>query len=266
MTTIDCGSYEAAINTLCDLFSITKEQIETFFENFGGSIETEHNLYTEFCNNLGTPSAISSITFYHGSRLPARLKGDASPFTDRGILPLNEVSDEILDFAYTLCKDKITLPRWQDFKNILMTDMTISYRLQNDTGPFACLVSDHLLSGDHPHGAYADEGSDFIDDLSRIIQKDLEIEDFYTTYCDNTIPVIIKFTVSKNLERYGAIKDTVSYAWRSFLKIDHSTLYATYSGEGNAVPATDILEVIFLPAAKPCGVIQAFSNRSAPVS
>jgi hypothetical protein len=237
---LDCESPESAISSLAALTGVSSESIlercrKWRFHNFkrfglrrgiNGFDVAREELWRRVIQSETRPLP-TSVCWFHASRV--------LPSTDfsEGLLPLNRMVDRLTESI-----EKAGIRRSRDHEGRYVSSHEHEQKIEHGSqswGPDASLVKDATFDPAQNHFFRAPEA---------VVDLGFDLDAFIAV----TVPCIVKFRSSADISEH-LVDHALYYAylstWGQRAGIDCSW---AWSGEGNLVPAEDILSVEFLDA------------------
>ena len=182
--------------------------------------------------------------YFHGTRAL-----DSDAFRRRGILPLDQMVEELWATLREFAGDEMTDEHWATFRSVVEQGAGghdgFLYRLKTGGrthfGPFGLLVREIFLdpqaTGSHDYLGCPE----IVQDIARCYRV-AHVTDLEQRFCDTARPCIVNFRSSQL--RRGAINAALWFAYTK-LRDDEITGNANWAfdGEGEPVPAEDVLDV-----------------------
>ncbi len=169
-------------------------------------------------------------------------------FGERGLLPLDEVLDEIWRTLHQLVAEDLDASEWKEFREWLESDGGAHdgslYRLKTGAavhfGPHGVFAKAVLLSPPPPAHDYLG-GPEIVEDISRAFEARYSV-DLLSRFLENTAPCVVTF-VDGTVEPAAAN----SVFWFAYSMIRDGTLGSNANGgislHGRQVPASDVVAV-----------------------
>jgi hypothetical protein len=242
MKILDCETIETTYASLIDILNISKDEIINFFKKFKflNKNSADKEIFESFQKIYRINISYDGTCFFHASRC------DDIKRYDNGILPLNEILDEVWSFLYSLIKDKFDKQEWDKFRNELENGLKCSggftYRLRvNDNfhwGPDAFLIKEVIFkSGELGNHNYL-ETPEIVEDICRCFKEKYKI-DLLQEYIKKTDPCIIKFKTSNKDQKY--IATAILYLYEKFNNMNISSDCCIANPiDKNRIASTDI--------------------------
>ncbi len=192
-------------------------------------------------------SGFAGAHYFHGTRT-----SEPDSFWRSGILTLAGALDEIWEMLRRLTSLAIPAPEWMQYRENLEKGASDSnsaylYRLKVGSprvggGPFARLVRAAHIDPRPPERDYLTKPPEIVEDIIRVLEYDHELA-LYERYIATTQPCLVRF-------RSEWITTTEVEAALWFLldrcrdrQPSRWACQSNFSGGGNPIPATDILDV-----------------------
>jgi hypothetical protein len=224
MKILDCETIDSTYESLTNILNISKDEINNFFKEFKfenkNSADTE--IFESFQKKYSINISYNGTYFFHASRC------DDIKRYEKGILPLNEIIDEVWSFLYSLIKEIFDQQEWKKFRDELENGLKCSggftYRLRvKDSfhwGPDAFLIKEVIFKlkelGQHNYLKIPE----IVEDICRCFEEKYKI-DLLQAYIKKTDPCIIKFKTSNNDQKY--IATAILYLYEKFNNMDISS-------------------------------------------
>jgi hypothetical protein len=258
MPWLDCHDLDSTVDSLADVIGASSGEVERVLEEhdearFDDTAEDPgllmpRDVLGHFAADLDTVAGrFDGAYYFHGTRAV-----DPKAFSLRGILPLDQVLEELWATLRELARDEVLAEEWAAFRHGVETgnggDDGWLYRHKVgagvDRGPFGLVVRDILLepqsTGSHDYLGCPE----IVQDIARCFSSARSVN-LEQRFCDAAKPCIVKFR--STLLRPGAIKAALWYAYTK-LRDGEITRNSNYSfdGNGEAVPAEDVLTIEIL--------------------
>lgn len=242
MFILDSDSYESSLESLCNGFSCTPEQlhnvlqsidIDKIYNDENPDMPSEEYLYEHVISKLGNHKKLNLVYWFHTTRtLP-------SNNYENGILTLSLVLSHIWNILIENAPNK-TIKKDLEFKKINGIS-NYQYNLKTtDTfsdGPYGILIKEVSL-----HAKRLSQ-HDYLA-IPEIIEDILDYnETLLAHYRKILVPKIVKFKSTKYLDN-ACIKTTLFYLYRKVRnhKIDMNSILC-FDGEGEVIVYEDIINV-----------------------
>lgn len=251
MPWLDCHDLATALSSLAEAIGTTPAELEQVLREYDESRfedTTEdswermpHEVLERFSVDVETVALrFERAHYFHGTRAI-----DPEAFCRRGILPLDQVVEELWATLRGLAGDEISDEDWAAFRRSLESGAGghsgTLYRMKTGGrihfGPFGLVVRETFVepraAGSHDYLGCPE----IVQDVASCYAGGLE-----RRYCDAAKPCIVKFRSTQL--RPGAIKAALWYAYTKLRdgEISPNSNYS-FDGDGVAVPAEDILDV-----------------------
>jgi hypothetical protein len=252
---LDCHDYHVALASLADAIGTTPSNLANALGEYDESrLESRdedpwalmpRDVLEEFGADVDAVTGrFDGACYFHGTRAL-----DPEAFKRRGILPLDQMVEELWATLRELAGEEITDQDWDSFRSSVETgagghDGSL-YRLKTGGrihyGPFGLVVRETFLdpgsTGSHDYLGCPEIVQDVARCYASATGGGLE-----RRFCDAAKPCIVKFR-SANC-RPGDVKAALWYAFTK-LRDGEITSSANYSfdGGGDPVPADDVVDV-----------------------
>jgi hypothetical protein len=252
---LDCHDYEAALASLAEAIGTTPSKLATALGEYDesrleNSAEDPWELMPrEMLEQFGVDvealaGRFDGARYFHGTRAI-----DAEAFCRRGILPLDQMVEELWATLRELAGEEISDEDWDSVRRSVEAGAGghdgFLYRLKTGGrihfGPFGLVVRETFLdpasTGSHDYLGCPEIVQDIARCYASAYGGNLE-----RRFCDAAKPCIVKFRSTNR--RPGDVKAAL---WYAFTKVRNGeiTSSANYSfdGAGNPVPAEDVVDV-----------------------
>ena len=183
---LDCSSIETTKKSLCEIFDTTEQKllsvlasVENYYSKNRGILEFEVD--NAIFNEIGDPKEGIKTLWFHGTRAQ-----DPKSFWTKGLLPRNEMYEEIEDYLYSLSHG---LKRFG--KSRCINGFTTKNDIK-DEGPYGALFKRVTKIG-KPFHDYTEE-PEIVRDLSDMWLGE-NAEQLIKRYRDGTSPYVVSFLV-----------------------------------------------------------------------
>ena len=237
--------------------NISTEEIKTFltefdFDNYFDSLPNSEKDFGDklilkiFKIKFNPSLGYDSTCWFHGCRTY-----ESNTF-ESGILPLDEVVEEIWGFLFDLVDEKISRDKWNNFKRKLETDLDNNfahlYRLKlRDSfhyGPYAYLIRDILFMGNKLNQHEYLNTPEIVEDICNCY-KDCFKFDLLKKYKSITKRCIVKFKSKDTCEQN--IGDALFYLYNALNGQEQSDRCCTACDcKGKKIPKSDILNIEYI--------------------
>jgi hypothetical protein len=255
MAWLDCRDLDSTLASLADAIGTTASTLEEELRNyddsrFAGASEDPWLLMPrEILQSLGTDVStvverLDGAYYFHGTRAI-----DPETFRRRGILPLDQMVDEVWSTLRALVRDEISNQDWAAFRRAVEADAGAHdgflYRLKTGDrmhfGPFGLVVRETFFE---PQATTSHDYlgcPEIVQDVARCFSAAHGI-DLERRFCEASRPSIVKFRSTQL--RPGAVNAALCYAYSKLRdnEIGSNSNYS-FDGEGEPVPPEAIVEV-----------------------
>lgn len=182
--------------------------------------------------------------YFHGTRVV-----DPQQFQSRGILPLDEVVEQIWRILYDLVQAEVSSEQWDEVRRLIESGAGGHdgwlYRLKTGSrlhyGPHALLVREFLFmpqeTGSHDYLACPE----IVQDISRCF-KSVHGIDLEERFCRAAVPCIVKFRRTDT-----CLEATRIALWYAFSKLREGRLTSNanggFDGRGQPIPPDDVMGI-----------------------
>jgi len=249
--TLDCSSFEAALESLARLLGRTERELTVSLESYAIDAESCDPPQDQLARAVGfsgreaLPDA-DEITWFHASR--AR---PGSAFSE-GLLPTNQALPLLWAIFADLAKRWVSDREWADYRrSFTVSDryFAVQHRMKCQApgweGPFAFLVRDAAIGLHCGHKSFTsipEVAEDICGDFEQVFGQPLRNE-----YVKATAPCLVVFSVPG--PRVGAVGAALTYVYRTIHQAPQSLMSNTnFSGSGRAVAPKHIVRVEWLTA------------------
>jgi hypothetical protein len=256
---LDCHDLETALASLADAIGTTQAELEQALREYDESRfedrteDSWERMPREVLEQFGldvetVAGRFDGAHYFHGTRAI-----DPEAFRRRGILPLDKVVDELWTTLRELAGDEVTDEEWADFRRSVESGagghsgtlylMKTGGRIH--FGPFGLVVRETFFE---PRAAASHDYlgcPEIVEDIASCYAA-AHAGGLAQRFCDAAKPCIVKFRSTQL--RKGAIKAALWYAYTK-LRDDEISTNSNYSfdGNGEAVPAADVVEIEVVP-------------------
>ena len=252
LITLDCGSFDSALNSLVSIFGCTPELLREFLSNSEIDQYFENNPQLNVCfkeyiyeivlEHIGEPQMPDLVTWFHTTRVPAITN------FEEGILPLSKILPKLKTMLIDLIDDDLLK---EQFSKALVENEINDFHYSNKTnnmmhwGPYAILVRNVAFQakelGQHD---YLDM-PEIIEDICNGF-KNISGIDLFEQFRGKLKPAIVKFT-SINETEEDCIATALCYVRSSIMqgKVDQNCVYC-FNGNNKPIPYLDIVCVEFV--------------------
>ena len=151
MKVLDCENVKTTLKSLINILGISEKKLaEIFLSEDWNNLPNAKDCLFERVRKNSSSTNFDGVFWFHATRIKPNYQ-----FLD-GLLPLNQNTDFIFNFLFSLINDVFTKTQWDEFKDFLFTSpiptentlYSNSLRLirtkieYNDVGPYAGLVRD----------------------------------------------------------------------------------------------------------------------------
>jgi hypothetical protein len=251
---LDCDDLDSTVASLANVIGVTSAELELALEEheprFEEAAEDPWQLMPcEVLERFGADvetvaRRFDGAYYFHGTRAV-----DPEAFRRRGILPLDQMLEELWATLRELAADGISDEDWAVFRHDVETGIGGHdgwlYRHKVgagiDLGPFGLLVRDIFLEPQST-GSHAYLGCpEIVQDISRCFSS-VHGVNLEPRFCDAAKPCIVKFRSTQL--RPGAINAAL---WCAYTKLRDGEITSSsnysFDGNGEAVRAEDVMAV-----------------------
>jgi hypothetical protein len=252
---LDCHSLGSALASLADAIGTTPAELEQALQGYDeGQLEdtTEdpwERMPREVLERLGIDietvvERFDGAYYFHGTRAI-----DPEAFRQRGILPLDQMVDELWATLREFAGDEITNEKWAEFRRSVEAGAGVHdgflYRLKTGGrihfGPFGLVVRETFFEPGSTRSHDCLGCPEIVEDIAACFASAHEIN-LERHFCDAAKPCIVMFRSATC--RPGDVKAALWYAYTKLRggEISSNSNYS-YDGEGKAVAAEDVVNV-----------------------
>lgn len=247
MIILDCETYESTIESLVNIYNISKDEIEDFFGSFDLDFHFDENksfeypdreLRLEFEKTYNVKHKdINNICWFHLTRtlITENFK--------EGILPLSQVLEKIWDIFFTIFKDTEHYENLLDMKSSGVNDFQFNLKVESNihSGPYAMLIRDVAFCAEevqnHDYLSIPEIFEDICNGYKSVygvnIQKMLE---------DSLQPKIVKFSTKEN-NYISYIESALYYAYLKYNGKKLSNQLAGFDGKNKVIKNNQIIKI-----------------------
>lgn len=252
MTFLDCHDADAALSTLSAAIGVAPGELRRAVSAFDRSKVNTRDEDSAFAIPRGILAGVGveieavrfdGAAYFHGTRVL-----DPAGFTRRGILPLDQVVEQIWEMLHELVGDECSINEWAAFRSWVEAggggDDGFQYRLKTrdrlQRGPHALLVCDHLLAPATTWHDYLD-CPEIVQDIARCYQTRYGT-DLEQRFRSAALARIVKFR-SARVDGHRAAATAIRYLCSSLCGEEPMSPLGGFDGPGDPVPARDVIEV-----------------------
>lgn len=181
---LDCSSIETTKKSLCEIFDITEQKLLSVLASVENRDNKSHGILefevdNAIFNEIGEPKEVIKTLWFHGTRVK-----DPKCFWTKGLLPRNEMYEEIEDHLYSLSHG---LERFGESRCI--NGFTTKNDIK-DEGPYGALFKCVTKIG-QPFHDYTEE-PEIVRDLSDMWLGE-NADQLIKRFKDDTSPYVVSF-------------------------------------------------------------------------
>ncbi len=248
---LDCYSPHTAIESLCEAFRCTPEQLSDVcnttdlvakFERGWEDIPVpfDQYLFDHLVNNLGEPKDFERICWFHGTRTTS-----GATF-DEGILPLGFALGKIWDTMIEVAPNQAVQGRLENMKANGVNNFQFNLKVPKEDmwGPYAILVRDVAFNANKLYQHDYLGMPEIIEDICYGYSKAYD-ESILEVYEQALAPCLVKFETGPEEFVNGPIIAASCYVY-SCLRSENITGNSVICYDGKNQIISDILSVEFL--------------------
>jgi hypothetical protein len=246
--TLDCETNETARISVANILGIAQADLVAYLRSFtfkkNDGVEV---LFSSILEKFGQVWGFSHTAWFHLTRCLPRCS-----FAN-GLLPLSDVTDDIWNFLFSICKYPISKRDWDEFRKQIEScrgkkhsDIyRIRTTLHTQNGPDGILIGDINFNRTVGQAHFLDEGPEFV----MLICQEFKAEYGYELFNDfkaNTKPCMVKFiTPDSDVDSLLAALNYI-YEIEQPEPIFGITQSTCYLGKGRPVSPEFIQKIVYV--------------------
>ncbi|MEK8082085.1 hypothetical protein [Pseudomonas sp. XK-1] len=251
MATLDCGTYESTINSICHVYGIERSTAEQFLSGIDLDAAYESNAIYSDCDDylrelfegeFGQPKLqLNDVIWFHLTRT-AR----SSNFSE-GILPLGQVLDRVWKMLNSLLETPEQKANLATMQENGVKDYQFGLKTKNKIhhGPYAMLVREAAFNSDKICNHDYLEVPEIIEDICNGYRKQFG-RCIYDTVTSKLEKCIVKFKSNKYTGLH-LLAPALLYCWCIVRNEEFSSFANTcFDSEGAPISRGQIISVEFL--------------------
>lgn len=251
MITLDCETYESAIKSICQVYSIERKSAEDFLASIDLDAEYESRVIYDDCDDylkilfekrFGPPKLqLEAVAWFHLTRT-AR----SSDFSE-GILPLGKALDRIWEMLGRLLEESEQKTNLATMRANGVRDFQFNLKTKNDIhhGPYAMLVRDAAFNSQKICNHDYLETPEIIEDICNGYREQFG-HCIYDTVTRKLEKCIVKFKSNNNTNQ-NLLAPALLYCWCTVRNEEFSSFANTcFDSEGLPISRDQIISVDFI--------------------